>query len=695
MIQGTVRVARRVLAIAGIAISMWVAGTGVAVAQQPDAAPGGFIDPATGNGLRQRLSAGQIQTFLPERGAFTFPAPYATIGVRLTNGSDCNGGDCVRPVGYSYWSNINNHAGSDTLLVMIGLARNAGGAGPSLIEFNKRTGATRNLGPIFSPDSPYSWGNGEGWYFSATAPNMLYLMDGARMMRYDVATRQLTTVFDVRAQTGSNDRILWQMHSSNDDRVHSATVRSSSSYEMLGCIAYREDTGRALYVAKRGDFDECQIDKSGRWLVIKENVDGRNGEDNRIIDMDTGAESVFLDENGAAGHSDLGYGYLVAEDNFNALPGAVRVWQFGQPMNAPGQGTVVYGLSSWSVGLGHLAHGNARSGSIESQMVCSSNASREQVSRVNEIVCYRLDGSMNALVVAPNLTSLDAAGGGDDYSKLPKGNLDVTGEYFVWTANAGSGRLDAFLVRIPQQKLGVAPAATLPSNGTPVSSTGPTTPGTGPTTPGTEPGTTAGTPTVSTPGAGTPTVTSGTLAWMSLINLAEAHGGLVKTGGCDGCPDALGVSQPVGDTATLQFAARDTRGLRFLGFGAGSVATGAGDIDFAIRLQGGTAEVRESGSYRTEVSLGAGDTFAIAVAGGRVRYLKNGTVFYESTRTAPAGLRVHAVFHELQAALGDITLGSAAASEAPPASTAQPGLPASAIEEVVRSWRATPAQPGR
>ena len=46
---------------------------------------------------------------------------------------------------------------------------------------------------------------------------------------------------------------------------------------------------------------------------------------------------------------------------------------------------------------------------------------------------------MNALVVAPNMTDLNASGGGsDDYSKLPKGNLDVTGEYFIWTANAGT-----------------------------------------------------------------------------------------------------------------------------------------------------------------------------------------------------------------------------------------------------------------
>ncbi len=140
------------------------------------------------------------------------------------------------------------------------------------------------------------------------------------------------------------------------------------------------------FFPKKGDFDECQIDKSGRWLVIKENLDGRNGEDNRIIDLETGAEHVLSDENGAAGHSDIGYGYMVAEDNFNAQPGAVRVWRFdmdlrgGQPATQQGQGTLVYQLSSWDSGLGHLAHGNSRAGvGLDQQMACASNANRQAI----------------------------------------------------------------------------------------------------------------------------------------------------------------------------------------------------------------------------------------------------------------------------------------------------------------------------
>ena len=61
-----------------------------------------------------------------------------------------------------------------------------------------------------------------------------------------------------------------------------------------------------------------------------------------------------------------------------------------------------------------------------------------ELPRNNEIVCFRLDGSLQVVVVAPVMTDLNAPGGGDDYRKQPKGNLDVTGQYFIWTSNVGA-----------------------------------------------------------------------------------------------------------------------------------------------------------------------------------------------------------------------------------------------------------------
>jgi hypothetical protein len=150
------------------------------------------------------------------------------------------------------------------MLIVLGLDRRRGGGGPTLFTYNKRTGETRNAGPLFSADSPYSWSLAEGWYFSATRPTALYVNEGGRMLRYDVQQHTFETVFDVRDWFGS-DKFIWQMHSSADDRVHSATLRQDGSYEMLGCVVYDEAVGRPAFYAKKGDFDECQVDRSGRW----------------------------------------------------------------------------------------------------------------------------------------------------------------------------------------------------------------------------------------------------------------------------------------------------------------------------------------------------------------------------------------------------------------------------------------------
>ena len=614
---------------------------------------GGFMDSATSNALRPKLSAGEIQSFLPQRGTFTFPSPYGSTGIRLTNGSDCGGADCVLSVGYSYWNNINNHVGSDTMLVFLGLERRKGGGGPTLFSYNKKSGETKNLGPIFSPDSAYSWASGEGMYFSGSSANMLYLNDGPKMLRYDVMTHAMSTVYNVEDSLGSG-KVLWQMHSSNDDRVHSATVRDSSSYAMLGCVAYQEDIRFARYIAAKGDFDECQVDKSGHWLVIKENVDGKNGEDNRIINLDNGAESVFLDEDGAAGHSDIGYGYMVAEDNFYKDPGAVRVWTFGQDMKASGQGTLVYELSpgNWTSGLGHVAHSNSQNGvPMNQQMACTSNANRANLPRVNEIVCYRLDGSMNTLVVAPNMTDLNAPGGGsDDYWKLPKGNLDVTGEYFVWTANAGTNRNDAFIVRIPQQKLGVAPGAPAPTPApTPAPDPAPTPAPTPTPTPA---------PAPEPAPSPAPAPSTGSAQWMSLINVTQDGSTLQKTGGCGGCPDGSAVSeQEIAGSGAVEFVASESGTLRFVGLSSGGIGTGAGDLSFAVRLQSGVAEVRESGAYKTEIGFGSVDTLRMSVGSGVVTHAINGGVFYTSGSQAEYGVRVHAIFFDASGTIQNVAIG--------------------------------------
>lgn len=412
------------------------------------AAPGGFVEKA-GSEIRSRWTTDELKSFLPSgRGTFQFPAPYHTNAARITAADDCNGKDCVQPVAYSYWRNMNNHVGSNEVLIFLGLNRTSGGDGPTLFSYDKTTEQISKVGPIFDSSHALSWSNASGWYFSATLPTTLYVNDGPRVIRYDVQTKSSEVVYDLTSQFGS-DRKVAQMYSSNDDLVHSATLKVASSGEDLGCVVFSEGSHQFHFYAKLGEFDECQVDKSGHHLMIFEQIDGKHGFDNRIIDLDSGEEQRLLDLPGvgALGHHDSGYGYVVGHDNFNKLPNATVTWDLTPSLS---KGPVDNRDYNWDlVQAQHISHTNARPDlPKEQQYACGSNADRVSYAQ-NEILCFRLDGSLEQLVVAPVMTNLDAPGGGDDYNKVPKGNLDVTGQLFIWTTNLGDNRLDAFVVRVP------------------------------------------------------------------------------------------------------------------------------------------------------------------------------------------------------------------------------------------------------
>ncbi len=416
---------------------------------------GGFVEKGGKADGREKLSRSRLQNLVPTRGEFEFPAPYHTTGIRLTNADDCGGNDCVDYVGYSYWRNINDHEGSNDLYAFVGLNRKKGGKGPTLFRYDKTSGNVKNLGPMFDEESPFSWHSGEMWYFSGSQPSKLYVFDvgaGSKLLRYDIFTKKFETVFDAADSSAGKNSYIWQPHSSDDDNVHMATLRDRGSYAMMGCIVYQEDIDKFSYYPAKGNLDECNLDKSGKWLVMLDNVDYAGGLDNRIIEIATGKEKLLMDEDGGAGHLDMGYGVMVGEDNWYNAPAAVRLYDLDSSESAIA-GPLVYKATDWSV-AGHIAFGNAKkSVPIGSQYACGSYVQYGNAPRGNEIVCFRLDGSLDTLVVAPVMTDLSASGGGDDYAKAPKGNLDVTGQYFIWSSNMGGARQDIFMVKVPGQLL--------------------------------------------------------------------------------------------------------------------------------------------------------------------------------------------------------------------------------------------------
>lgn len=572
-------------------------------------APGGFLEDTHTTTTRALLSEIEINSFVPERGAFDFPSPYNTRGVRITNASDCQGSDCVNYVGYSYWKNMNNHVNDDEILIVLGLKTDLGGQGPTLYRFNKETEELVKDGPLFEASSRWAYSTLETSYFSASMPTKMYMRDNSKLMRFDVIDRTWETVFDATDEFGSGYDI-WHTHSSNDDGVHSATLRNSSTGSELGCLVYNERDDQFQYFERMGTFDECHIDKGGDYLLIKENATGWNDIDSRIINLVTGEQRILANEDGGGGHSDMGYGSVVAADNWNNLANAWRVWDFTRDDMG---GELVYSSATWDAfSPNHVSFSHARDDiPLSDQYICGSAANRTIAPQANDILCFTLNGSREALVVAPVMTDLMASGGNDSYAQMPKGNLDITGQYFLWTTNMGGDRLDAFLVKIPAQLLN------------------------GPDGNGDD----------SDDDSGDDSGDMTGVSWTDLANVTADGNSLTKTGGCDGCNDAgaMSAQEISGSNGMIEFTATSTDPLLTAGLSNQGSITSSGSIDFGIRLQSGIAEVRESGVYRGETTFSAGDVFGVKVEASAVHYYKNGTLFHSTSQTPPRPLRAHAV----------------------------------------------------
>ena len=121
-----------------------------------------------------------------------------------------------------------------------------------------------------------------------------------------------------------------------------------------------------------------------------------------------------------------------------------------------------------------------------------------------------------------------------------------------------------------------------------------------------------------------------------MVNATANGNSLRKTSGCGGCPDASGVAQqPItAGNGYVEFTVSETGTLRYLGLGSSAVGSDPSSIRFAFRLQAGTAEVREGGTYRSEISVTAGSVLRIAIESNVVKYSKDGAVFFTSSGPA-------------------------------------------------------------
>lgn len=321
----------------------------------------------------------------------------------------------VNPIGMAYWRNINNHAGSDTLRVFLSVKDQL-----ILYEIDKRTCQKIGVRPL---DINHT---GEGCFFSRYNRHKLFIPTSKELYSIDITTGAAKSEWALN--DGNNN--LWQMHASFNEVVFSATIENEN-YDPIKWGVFKN--GRNYFFPMNNIPDECQIDKSGEFLLVKEKIiisENEVDEYNRIIHVESGEEITIHNKSGALGHSDAGFGCFMGENDFGSLAGQLDVIEMRG--NRDFAQWSLFSTGIWN--MGYVSFCNATPQALEQQ--------KALMTTPNNLISIKLDGTMSNKIVCSNLTE------SQQYEHRPKANLCPLGQFAAFTAFV-NGSIRAYIVGIP------------------------------------------------------------------------------------------------------------------------------------------------------------------------------------------------------------------------------------------------------
>lgn len=366
---------------------------------------------------------------LPAAGGTLVDPTFGTTILRVTDATTYPGKSCG--TAYSYWPTFNRT--STRLLALCG-------SNGVLFDFAPATLALSNQRPLFAAPPPGGYAVAEDTIWSGIDPNVLFTHGATRLWAYDVTTGVFTLVKDLTAlQPGL---LLHQMSRSVDDDVFAFTTKNATNGDVTGYVVYRRSTDSYPVHVATTQLDEVQLDKAGRYLLVKTGLSSNPGTviRNRVVDVVTGAIEDLTDgtPDFAVGHSDNGVGIVVGYDHWNNQ-------LTGRQLATPHTLFTVqpFGDNWQGLHLSLLADDD-RWATVSYFRIRPPGGSPEWAPFHQEIFQVATDGSGGVRRLAHHRSVYSS------YFDTPRGNISPDARFIAFTSNwGGSSRQDLFVLVAP------------------------------------------------------------------------------------------------------------------------------------------------------------------------------------------------------------------------------------------------------
>jgi len=366
---------------------------------------------------------------LPRAGGKFFDPVFGTEIMRVTDESTAQDGGTY----YSYWPTFN--CDNTRLLVK---AANDGSA--YIYEFDPAAFTLGRRAEI--PKGPSGYLGVEGAIWSGKDPDTLYGIIGLGIYAYHPSKQKFIRIADFSNKFPAGD-LLWQLSMSSQDEVFAFSRRRPNEQggsDYVGYTVYRRSDDSVILEQPivKGDLDEVQIDKSGRWLTVKGETKTTKGFSirdlqNKAIRSELGAGPPDY----ALGHSDNGKGFA---SGFNNYLNTLDRRDFTNPR------VIVKELSlgqDWSQGLHISLLADDDSWMLISLYVVDPSKTPPGPFH-NEIILVKTDGTETFRRLLHHHSVYK------EYWDTPRANISRDGRFIAFTSNWGStSHRDLFLARMP------------------------------------------------------------------------------------------------------------------------------------------------------------------------------------------------------------------------------------------------------